>query len=492
MSSFVFSVTLGMKNAKRNLLLFLIISSFSILYSQPVSVLKTYSKPVLMHYMPWFNTPEFDGAWGWHWTMNNQNPDIITNPDTGKRQIAAHFYPMIGPYASQDPNVIEFHLLLMKYAGVDGVLIDWYGVEGSNGDINSLLNNSNALIDQMDEVGLSFGLILEDRFSESISDAQANLAYAKDNYFSNPSFFRYDDAPLVGVFGPITFQTEDEWNQILPSAGEDLEFLQLWYEKNDVGANSDGEYVWIYEDENLDDFEARLNNFYSNRAPNLNTVMGVAYVGFEDFYMEGGAGNGFFTISHNNGQTLETTLDLISEYDEHIDLLQLATWNDFGEGTMFEPTWEFGFSFLTQLQDFLGVEYGEHEFEQILRLYNLRKEHKNDSNIQSQLDEVFTHFTMLEVEEGVAIMDEIEGVNSVFGSKNEWEVSIYPNPVSEILTIHGEITSDAFIEIFNSLGQKMEVSFEENSIDFSKFENGIYWISITSNRGLWTSSIIKN
>ena len=99
------------------LFLFILISSFSSLKAQPVDVPKTYEKPILVHYMPWFETPAFNGFWGWHWTMNNQNPDIIVDPETGQRQIAAHFYPLIGPYASKDPDVIEYHLLLIKKIG---------------------------------------------------------------------------------------------------------------------------------------------------------------------------------------------------------------------------------------------------------------------------------------------------------------------------------------------------------------------------------------
>jgi hypothetical protein len=98
---------------------------------------------VYMHYMPWFDTPETIGKWGWHWTMNTQDPDVIVD---GKRQIASHYYPMIGPYASSDRYVIEYHLLLMKLSGVDGVLIDWYGTVGSNGDVKTLLKNSDNII----------------------------------------------------------------------------------------------------------------------------------------------------------------------------------------------------------------------------------------------------------------------------------------------------------------------------------------------------------
>jgi hypothetical protein len=60
----------------------------------------------------------------------------------------------IGPYDSTDPNVLEYHMLLMKLSGIDGIIVDWYGQKGTNGDINSLLSSSNALIDKVDDFGL--------------------------------------------------------------------------------------------------------------------------------------------------------------------------------------------------------------------------------------------------------------------------------------------------------------------------------------------------
>jgi len=386
------------------LLLFLSVVSFS----QPVQVTKSYGKPVFMHYMPWFDTPQYGGGWGYHWTMANKNPDVIVDGSTGKRQIASHYYPMIGPYDCQDPDVIEYHLLLMKYAGIDGVLVDWYGSQGTNGDVGSLLTNSNALIDQTDEAGMKFALILEDRFSGSISQVQGNIAYARDNYFNRNNYYRHGagNDPLVGVFGPITFQNPGDWTTILSAANEDVEFLPLWYEAGDGGSNSDGEYVWIYEEN--DDYYSRMQAYYQNRAGSMKTVMGVAYPGFHDFYAEGGAGSSYFHIPHNGTGTLSQTLGLVNQYGYNIDILQLATWNDFGEGTIFEPTFEFGFSFLTTLQQFLGVSYGEYELQQIYRLYNLRKQHAGNGSIQSQLNQAYDHFVALRVNDAVSVLNAVD------------------------------------------------------------------------------------
>jgi hypothetical protein len=367
--------------------------------AQPADVPKTNPMKVYMHYMPWFETPATLGgsSWGYHWRFNNRNPNIVDA--TGKRQIASHYYPLIGPYASRDPDVIEYHLLLMKLSGVDGVMIDWYGVAGTNGDIGHLLTSSNAIIDQVDDFGLKFGVVLEDRFSTvsssnltpDIEKGKANVAYLRDHYFDNPSYIRQNAAadPLVGVFGPIRFQSPAQWTDILAEAGEDVDFNTLWYEMSDAGANADGEHAWIYEEENLDNHLTHQSNFYRVRAPNLGTAGGVAYPGFNDYYAEGGVGNVVpFEIPHNGGQTLYAVLDLAEQYSNNVDFLQLATFNDFGEGTMFEPTIETGFEYLKTIQEFTGVSYGEAELQLVYRLYLARKEYADNVSIQENLDAV--------------------------------------------------------------------------------------------------------
>lgn len=79
---------------------------------------------VLAHYMAWYQARPYSAAWGWHWTMNRFNPDVVSN---GRRQIASHLYPAIGPYDSRDADVAEYHALLMKMSGLAGVIVDWYG-----------------------------------------------------------------------------------------------------------------------------------------------------------------------------------------------------------------------------------------------------------------------------------------------------------------------------------------------------------------------------
>jgi hypothetical protein len=399
-----------MKTFLRFFILWLLVFTGTVsLYSQPAQVPKTNTTKVYMHYMPWFDAPQNPVAgqnysWGWHWTMHTRNPNIVDA--NGRRQIASHYYPLIGPYASNDPHVVEYHLLLMKLAGIDGVLMDWYGSEGSNGDVGSLLTNSNAMIDKTSSVGIQFGLILEDRFWGNIQNARNSIAYARDNYFNKSNYIRHGSGndPLVGVFGPITHQTPAAWTDILSHAGEDVEFLTLWYESGDAGSAADGEYTWIYSD-----YLTGITNFYSNRAPTLKTVMGVAYPGFHDYYAEGGAGSSYFYIPENNGVTLNETLGRYDQYKSNLDFLQLATFNDFGEGTIFEPTVENGFRYLVRIQQYTGVPYTENDLRNVHRLFTLRKKYLNDAAKQAQLNTAFNHFVALRLNDAVAVMNNVDG-----------------------------------------------------------------------------------
>lgn len=463
------------------------------------AVVKTNSMKVYMHYMPWFETPETIGRWGWHWTMNTKNPNKVDA--TGKREIASHFYPLIGPYASRDKDVIEYHLLLMKLSGIDGVLINWYGVQGSNGDIKDLLTSSDSIAAHVDDFGMQFGVVMEDRFSRSLADVKANMARLGDTYFKSPAYIRMGAGqdPLVAIFGPNKFQKPTDWNQIMPAAGEDVEFLTLWYESNEAGTNADGEYAWVFQDNT--NHLTHLDNFYKSRAPQLKTVMGAAYPGFYDFYKEGGSGEGYFYIPHNNGATLDQTLAKANQYKSAIDMLQLITWNDYGEGTIFEPTVETGFEYLKKVQAFTGVPYGEEELKLVYKLYRLRKEKANDPGAQQQLDLVAKHFSNLEINEAKAILDQYELVTGLLDNrrdKDDMLVQVYPNPlVSKILFIKigrvsGNLAQLSILDLSGKVLCEKEYSRGASamSISVEEFKSGIYVIRIQSGNLISTKKIV--
>ena len=94
----------------------------------------TYSEPpmesamdlphlVLAFYYPWYGTPEglggkSKGRQFVHWAGVDTNAKTIG--------VSAH-YPRGGPYDSYDPSVLNRHCKLTKAAGIDGLIVSWWG-----------------------------------------------------------------------------------------------------------------------------------------------------------------------------------------------------------------------------------------------------------------------------------------------------------------------------------------------------------------------------
>jgi hypothetical protein len=97
-------------------------------------------------------------------------------------------------------------------------------------------------------------------------------------------------------------------------------------------------------------------------------------------------------------------LGLAEQYSNNIDFLQLATFNDFGEGTMFEPTIETGFDYLKQVQQFTGVPYGEAELQLVYRLYLARKKYAANALIQVNLDAVSNLLAALDIPSAIGLL----------------------------------------------------------------------------------------
>ncbi|MEO7990457.1 MAG: glycoside hydrolase family 71/99-like protein [Chryseolinea sp.] len=370
-------------------------------------VVKTNTVKVYMHYMPWFQSKPVSGYWGSHWRMTNRNPEVIDAD--GKRQIASHYYPLIGPYDSKDPDVIEYHLLLMKYAGVDGILIDWYGSH-SNYDYRTNLVNSNAVIDKLDDVGLQFSVVYEEYTAGSIADqsgrsaitiAQEDVTYLQSHYFNSKDYIHIDSNPLLLTFGPRYFKSPTQWDDIFKNVTVKPKFLPLWGHIGYVGiSNGSGEYSWV-------DFTpafSDLTNFYQKQNQ-IDLMIGSAYPRFHDYYKEGGVGESYGYVDFNNGQTLQATLDKAK--NANLDYLQLVTWNDFGEGTIIEPTLEDQFASLEIIQKFAGVIYGKSELELIYQYYLTKVKYKNDTAAQEKLRQVFNHLASLEVQAAADLLNEL-------------------------------------------------------------------------------------
>ncbi len=385
---------------------------FKVIEYDVVQVQKNYSTPIFVHYMPWFESPEFaefpessKGNWGVHWTMANKNPENTLS--NGDRDIASHYYPIIGPYDNGEPDYCEYVVSCMKLTGLDGVIFDYPGITDVY-DGKLLRDHTDALIPWLEKAGLQFSIMYEDGalnnaieqnvITDKIAEGKRVLKHMSDNFFKKDSYFKLDNIPVLLNFGPQALKTNQEWLDVF-SEIRDVNFFPLAYHGQSFNLTSamDGAFAWVGE---------TLNNDFYNYSKQFTYTAGGALYEYKEFYTSGGWGaTGQTEISHNNGNTLRESLQRAK--DANVDFIQVVTWNDWGEGTAIEPSKEHKFNQLNIIQDFLGVSYNSNDLELPIKLYQKRKEHKGKDLENKKLDQVFQYLISLQIDKARTLLNEL-------------------------------------------------------------------------------------
>jgi hypothetical protein len=373
-----------------------------LLAREPATLAATASadRPLLLvHYMPWFESKPVSGVWGWHWTMNQFDPEQV-GPD-GRRAIASHYYPLIGPYDSADPGALEYHTLLMRVAGIDGVMADWYGTDDLF-DYPVIHRRTQLLFDGARKRGLQFAVCYEDRAlkahveqkkattQQALGRAQADIRYCAEHWFDDPLYVRWDGRPLLLLFGQDFLSTADQWRHVFSALGEQSQWPALFAQRP-IPPVLTGTFAWPPMWKSVDGgltrdaLDAYLDDVYA-RGP---ATIGGAFPGFHDVYAEAGLHKSYGRLDDAGGDTLRHTL--ARAVASRVRLIQLITWNDFGEGTMLEPTREHGYRSLEVIQEARrGIDprfaFQPDDLRLPLRIYELRKQANGDADRTARLD----------------------------------------------------------------------------------------------------------
>jgi len=317
-------------------------------------------RPLLLaHYMAWYQTPYVSKMWGWHWTMNRFMPR--QNEQGEWSDLASHYTPLTGPYDSSDPLLLEYQVQLMKLSGIDGVIVDWYGSEQAE-DYAPINQAAGRLFEAVRKAGLKFVICYEDQtvkqmiakryFDEAEAAAHGQLAmrYLQETWFRDEAYLKVDGQPLLFVFGPQYFKGGRQWQALFEGIEPQPLLVTLDNPVDTVGA---GSYPWPpmslsaggeLRPEVLAQY---LGNFYAKTSQDRYKV-GGAFPGFKDIYEQGGAGSSYGYLDERGGETFRATLQDALVHD--LDMIQLITWNDYGEGTGIEPTVQFEYRYLELTQ----------------------------------------------------------------------------------------------------------------------------------------------
>jgi hypothetical protein len=304
------------------------------------------SPMILAHYMPWYVAKPYNQVWGWHWTMNHFDPEKLID---GKRQIASHFYPLIGPYDSGDPHVLEYHLLTMKVAGIDGIIVDWYGLTDYR-DYAILHHNTTQVLQQCERLGMKFVICYEDQpipalveagritSAERVAHVVKEIDWLGKYWFKSPSYVSLDQKPMLLSFGQ-TGLTDQEWSQCL----QQVESQVTYFSQHHRRTAAVGAFDWPVPSEALKAFER-----FCNDARDWPRAIPVAFPRFVDIYAEAEVSPSYGRLDDDNGVSFRKMLELALR--SRAPIMQIATWNDWGEGTIIEPSREFGYRDLEIIQ----------------------------------------------------------------------------------------------------------------------------------------------
>jgi len=327
------------------------------------------NKYVYAHFVTWFKTRQFSGAWE---MWKSDYADAIHNPDdlleNGHRDIASTAYPLSDVYDSNDPMAMEYQFLLMKLAGVDGIIVDWDGRRINAYRHEGLMN----VLPYLEKYHLKLILCLEewcgywpkgtfpDRKAE-LAAAASEIRWMMDNLVNTPLYGTVGGRKPVLIFRkePTQWFTPAEWAQLAPliaDQGGALIFGEGFVAP--FAGVSDGGYFWVGSG-TLADCEKKYKGFLTMTQSKSRTqpplVFGSAVPCFNDTPVWGSGGGPRISPAYQ-GQRFKRTWELSIEH--HVDLVQLVTWNDWNEGTQIEPADTYGYRYLEDTKKYAALYKG--------------------------------------------------------------------------------------------------------------------------------------
>lgn len=278
--------------------------------------------------------------------LNVSKEDIHTLLYPGATtKIYAHLMPwfcgsstMNVGYCSNDPVEVHRQIDDMISRGIDGVIIDWYGPGIFADDVTKLV-----MAEAEMHPPFTFA-IMEDQGAikwHSCNGCNAqqalidHLRYIQRTYTVSPAYQRMNGKAVVPSFDVDLNYPGIDWAAVNSSTGNSIAFVF----QNASGFSHSvtaGSYSWVMP--TTTDFGmSYLGNFYSagQAHPGVETF-GVSYKGFNDTLAPWGSDR---VLGQQCGQTwLQTFAKINSFYNttSPLDALQLATWNDYAEGTEIE------------------------------------------------------------------------------------------------------------------------------------------------------------
>lgn len=142
-------------------------------------------KKVLAFYYAWYGNPQVSGRWI-HWQEVNE---------ADKRIGSSTHYPLLGPYDSHDPKIIEQHCRWAKEAGIDAFIISWW----HPGDFHD--RAMPLILDIAQKFGLEVSAYFETVPARMKERALEYVMYLLNRYGKHSAWLKLEGKPVIFVYG---------------------------------------------------------------------------------------------------------------------------------------------------------------------------------------------------------------------------------------------------------------------------------------------------
>ncbi len=293
-------------------------------------------------YYSWFGNPEFDGAYNnWnhpiipHWVDSTWN-NLGNYP--GGKDIGANYYPQLGCYSSNDPEVITLHMQQIREAGIGVLAFSWWGE-------NSFTDKSvKKYLDIAHEHGLKLAFHIEPIY-KTPEEFTKHLRYITENYATHPALYKLDGKPFYYLYNSYKLNYK-MWQTILNPDSQgtirntplDGIFISLWT------LRLDGEFAAVSGFDGVYTYYATDGFHFGCTTGNWPKMS--AYAQEHDLIFVPCVGPGYIdtrirpwneknTRSRDNGQYYEKMF--MNAVNVQPDYIGITSFNEWHEGTQIEP-----------------------------------------------------------------------------------------------------------------------------------------------------------
>jgi hypothetical protein len=246
-------------------------------------------------------------------------------------------------YQSNTQAEVHAQVQDMISRGMAGAIADWYGLQNTTVEgATTLLRN------EAEASGGKFQFaIMEDKGAlgpaavsngcDVTNQLISDLTYIASQYESSSAYIKVNGRPVVYFFDVDTYYID--WPRVLSSVPNNPIIL-IRGTNGFTRSTADGGYSWVSIQQSTP-FNPELSfqdSFFTaaEQTPNKITV-GIAFKGFNDTLATWGTNR---VIDQNCGQTWLQSFKEIGKFyssSNQLPALQIATWNDYEEGTTIEP-----------------------------------------------------------------------------------------------------------------------------------------------------------